>query len=1041
MDLLQAAANGDLNEIRRLIEIEKVSSNIKNNDGSTPLHVAAYMGRLETVQYLIEKAQANPYVEDNDRITPLHKAAENGHLAVMRYLLETVKLRPDVRAKNDDMPVDRAAANGHLAVVQYLIERKYLLGKRGYPLYWKRRSPLHIAAQAGQLAVVRYLIEEAKYISPNAKDEKGNTPLFDAAQRGHLAVVQYLIETAKADPNAKGRNDWTLLHIAAETGRLEVMRYLIEKAKADPNIKDRFDWTPLHIATRKNSLEMVQYLIEEAKADPNDKISYDGRTPLHVAASLGTFEVVKYLIEKAKADPNIQSTNGWTPFHYAAENYRLSIVRYLINFAKTDPEAQKKYDLEKISKTNAAYPCLQALALMIAIEHNDLNAVKKLYSNEIEILCLQEFQYSLLAKSLSYNNFEAIPGSIVQWLLDQHELRAQSFLSSGDKIHISRFAFIRAHIIEIELLLNFHLLNFHLYDYVLLGINQLLKFGINDGLLLLYRSKIQFVQENYLEAKEDLLKIINAKNEYAAEAYLQLGRIYVKEMDYRAAEQAFSETIKSGGSLTPEAYFELGSLEQQMKNWPKANEHYTKAIETSKKINISDELKLKIYQQQAFCLSEIGIGFRNQEDFAATKKYFEQAIEAYEELLKVKEMNEIAINKLGKLPRYLEVNYVNQLKIVLATMGVTDKLLNKSVRSDVCPIVAFESNNERDQCAVFEVLDSEISSSPTHSNNPKEVDAEQSKKSSAVRLNPWFSPGYLLGASNAGYQLISNYLSSFVPLLRTVEEKATNVQVSTMVTTGYTNHDGDTNSHDDSSKTAKPTPLKPVPYQITLQGQLYLSQYIIGCVQNSRFWPLVSDYLHWLQQLLPWNQLYPLTKESKATLQAYQKMVRELINKIEKQKITRIGASSFFEEILLPLQNNLLNLSDKINHLLLTQMISSAQLYEVATKINEFKSELNNLNLKQLNKTLRYAEIKQVRLEKQSQQTGYEIETDLLIKHQKNKNQKWSIEKTSCLDEVDNPKVYTANNNTIFWSDSLYKNSLKLEQVTPPISKNVIKKT
>ena len=60
---------------------KRASTNIKDNNGFTPLHIAAQNGHLQVVEFLLEK-QAYVDEKDYNGSTPLHTAAENGHLPI-----------------------------------------------------------------------------------------------------------------------------------------------------------------------------------------------------------------------------------------------------------------------------------------------------------------------------------------------------------------------------------------------------------------------------------------------------------------------------------------------------------------------------------------------------------------------------------------------------------------------------------------------------------------------------------------------------------------------------------------------------------------------------------------------------------------------------------------------------------------------------------------------------------------------------------------------------------------------------------------------
>lgn len=84
--LLDAAWQGDLEEVRKMIEEKDVSPDACNADGVTALHCAAASANYAMVEYLLE-AGANANVADDHGWTPLHSAAYNNHQETVELLL------------------------------------------------------------------------------------------------------------------------------------------------------------------------------------------------------------------------------------------------------------------------------------------------------------------------------------------------------------------------------------------------------------------------------------------------------------------------------------------------------------------------------------------------------------------------------------------------------------------------------------------------------------------------------------------------------------------------------------------------------------------------------------------------------------------------------------------------------------------------------------------------------------------------------------------------------------------------------------------
>ena len=73
---------------------------LQQNDGATPLYMAAFFGHLQITEQLIE-ARANLYLEHKNGYTPLMISAYNGHKAVAMLLL-AARSNIDVQAVDLD---------------------------------------------------------------------------------------------------------------------------------------------------------------------------------------------------------------------------------------------------------------------------------------------------------------------------------------------------------------------------------------------------------------------------------------------------------------------------------------------------------------------------------------------------------------------------------------------------------------------------------------------------------------------------------------------------------------------------------------------------------------------------------------------------------------------------------------------------------------------------------------------------------------------------------------------------------------------------
>jgi uncharacterized protein len=158
LDVFEAAAIGDVERLRELLDQDLALVHAWSEDGFTPLHFAAFFGHPEAAKLLAERGADLEARSTNEQFAldaaPLHSAAASGELEVCRVLLDA---GADVNAVSQ-------------------------VG----------RTPLLVAASAnGMMEVARLLL--ARGADVNARDTSGVTPLIAAASVDDGAVASVLL--------------------------------------------------------------------------------------------------------------------------------------------------------------------------------------------------------------------------------------------------------------------------------------------------------------------------------------------------------------------------------------------------------------------------------------------------------------------------------------------------------------------------------------------------------------------------------------------------------------------------------------------------------------------------------------------------------------------------------------------------------------------------------------------------------------------------------------------------------------------------------
>ncbi|PKK21100.1 ankyrin repeat and sterile alpha motif domain-containing protein 1B [Columba livia] len=194
--------------VLKLLQYE-ASTNVADNKGYFPIHLAAWRGDVDIVKILIRHGPSHSRVneQNNENETALHCAAQYGHSEVVAVLLEELT-DPTIRNNKLETPLDLAALYGRLRVVKMII--------KAYPNLMncntRKHTPLHLAARNGHKAVVQVLLEAGMDVS--CQTEKGSA-LHEAALFGKVEVVRVLLETG-IDTNIKDSLGRTVLDILKE---------------------------------------------------------------------------------------------------------------------------------------------------------------------------------------------------------------------------------------------------------------------------------------------------------------------------------------------------------------------------------------------------------------------------------------------------------------------------------------------------------------------------------------------------------------------------------------------------------------------------------------------------------------------------------------------------------------------------------------------------------------------------------------------------------------------------------------------------------
>ncbi|XP_071522835.1 uncharacterized protein [Panulirus ornatus] len=236
--------------------LERVEPIIKFHAGSTLLHWAASKGYDELVADLLARGLTVDAVNRLGR-TPLGLAMWAGYTTIVNTLLQ----EKVVLSEEDKDWRTIAREEVGLGIVKVIEETAVCAldacRSDGFTL-------LHLAAQQGYPNMMHRLL--SLKLSPDVKNNHGETPLFVAIRNNQLACVQQLINAGTRLSLVDNRGG-SALHMAAKNGNVTVIDMLLttselEERDVDINRCDNIGYTPIYYAINASRYDIVQRFLE-----------------------------------------------------------------------------------------------------------------------------------------------------------------------------------------------------------------------------------------------------------------------------------------------------------------------------------------------------------------------------------------------------------------------------------------------------------------------------------------------------------------------------------------------------------------------------------------------------------------------------------------------------------------------------------------------------------------------------------------------------------------------------------------------------------
>lgn len=291
-DLIEAAKNGDLEKVKKLIQ-EGAYIDDRGAEGKTALMHACSNEHLDVVQYLLKQganvelinnhdSQAIHYGYKNVDIlkellkygadinyqdyygnTPLHLTISFHKINVAKYIINNTDANLNIKDKGNYAPILIAVSKGNVEIVRELIKKGALISIQND----SGHTPLHYASGDGSISIIKELLKAGSNI--DAPDFSGHTPLMQAVYGCRLTAVKLLLEKGANINLQTYKYKATALHKAVEDNNVAMVQVLV-KFGARQDIKDCYGKTPLEYAKDQAVKDVLLNRIKNLNFDKSD---------------------------------------------------------------------------------------------------------------------------------------------------------------------------------------------------------------------------------------------------------------------------------------------------------------------------------------------------------------------------------------------------------------------------------------------------------------------------------------------------------------------------------------------------------------------------------------------------------------------------------------------------------------------------------------------------------------------------------------------------------------------------------------------------
>ncbi|KAL2326970.1 hypothetical protein Fmac_020397 [Flemingia macrophylla] len=200
--------------------------------GNSPLHAAIIQRNPDLIRKIQLQKPELVYLKDEDGNSSLHYAAYIGYVEGCRMIIENLDNTTLEWNKKGCRPIHLACKRGDVGMVKEFLEHEWSINST---VNQRGQNILHVAAKNGRSDLVKYLLKHPKMdkFTLNQKDNDGNTPLH-LASKNLFPKVMLLISTDKRvsvnllNNNSLTAGDTILVSESQDEFRKSIARHVVK---------------------------------------------------------------------------------------------------------------------------------------------------------------------------------------------------------------------------------------------------------------------------------------------------------------------------------------------------------------------------------------------------------------------------------------------------------------------------------------------------------------------------------------------------------------------------------------------------------------------------------------------------------------------------------------------------------------------------------------------------------------------------------------------------------------------------------------------